>query len=408
MAGHEDFEDIDNDYEYDDDYRISNVDDMSDNTRSLLPRVNIKEIVKRQLVREFYREIGYEHAIDNDDSFVLENKTLYLRYFDNEGLEVKLRLNKISGGQTTFYKLSSLKQKYPKHNIVKLLVLKTDEKIKKALNSVDIPNIENIPLEDLTSKTSQISDNLETILSDAKDDGIQETSFTLREIRGLDQTLKRFQGELANNVAKLSELDEHIEREKNKLDYADNDPRISKEPIERTLRDLYIERQSRLEVLDINRNKITNQVERIKATIYRMLNEDKTLFDKIKTLFREQGITIFSVITALGLIISSIVTALSGGGGSLPVTPPKPPPPSNGNTAKTWVKRQLHHLAELLKSLANKALASLPGILGSVISFLFKTASTVVGYMSEHLWTLIVFVAGPILLKIQKQNSKSS
>ena len=139
-----------------------------------------------------------------------------------------------------------------------------------------------------------------------------------------------------------------------------------------------------------------------------MLNEDKTLIDKIKTLFREQGITIFSVITALGLIISSIVTALSGGGGSLPVTPPKPPPPSNGNTAKTWVKRQLHHLAELLKSLANKALASLPGILGSVISFLFKTASTVVGYMSEHLWTLIVFVAGPILLKIQKQNSKSN
>ena len=41
------------------------------------------------------------------------------------------------------------------------------------------------------------------------------------------------------------------------------------------------------------------QFERIKQTIDKMLNQDMTLGERIQTLFREQGITITSVITAL-------------------------------------------------------------------------------------------------------------
>ena len=63
------------------------------------------------------------------------------------------------------------------------------------------------------------------------------------------------------------------------------------------------ERSARLEVINVNRDKIRGQVNRIKDTIHKILNEDTTLGERIKTLFREQGITIVSVLTAFGMII---------------------------------------------------------------------------------------------------------
>ena len=39
-------------------------------------------------------------------------------------------------------------------------------------------------------------------------------------------------------------------------------------------------------------------------------------------------------------------------------------------------------------------LIALPGIIGSVVSFVLKAASTAVGFISEHLWLLIVALVG--------------
>ena len=39
-------------------------------------------------------------------------------------------------------------------------------------------------------------------------------------------------------------------------------------------------------------------------------------------------------------------------------------------------------------------LIALPGIIGSVVSFILKAASTAVGFISEHLWLLIVALVG--------------
>ena len=61
----------------------------------------------------------------------------------------------------------------------------------------------------------------------------------------------------------------------------------------------------------------------------KMLDKDTSLAEKIRTLFREQGITIASILMAIGMAIGVLVEALlpgcggtataSGGGG-------KPPP----------------------------------------------------------------------------------
>jgi len=127
-----------------------------------------------------------------------------------------------------------------------------------------------------------------------------------------------------------------------------------------------------------------------------MLNEDTTLAKRLRTLFREQGVTIASVLTALGFIVSTIVltirNALGGGG-------PTPAPTPSGRVGVTdWVKNQLKTLASWLKTLAGKAAAALPGVVGAIVSWLLKTAGSVAVCLAEHLWaSAIALVAAAVI-----------
>ena len=57
---------------------------------------------------------------------------------------------------------------------------------------------------------------VETALMDA-DENLGKPLLNLRELRCLDQALQTVRGELTNNLAKLTEMDEHIAIEKRKL-----------------------------------------------------------------------------------------------------------------------------------------------------------------------------------------------
>ena len=87
-----------------------------------------------------------------------------------------------------------------------------------------------------------------------------------------------------------------------------------------------------------------------------MLDSDTTLREKIRILFKEQGITIASVLAAISLAIStlvSLVVAAVRGAGTPAVTPeppapelpapkPKPPEPSS---IKEWIQKHLQNFA---------------------------------------------------------------
>ena len=51
-------------------------------------------------------------------------------------------------------------------------------------------------------------------------------------------------------------------------------------------------------------------------------------------------------------------------------------------------KNKLKALSQLLGKLADKASASLPGIIGSIISWILNRAKEVVGWLSQNLWAL--------------------
>ena len=61
-----------------------------------------------------------------------------------------------------------------------------------------------------------------------------------------------------------------------------------------------------------NQKDLQTQVSRIKQTLEKVLDKDGSLAERIRTLFREQGITIFSILTTFSMTIATIVLAITG------------------------------------------------------------------------------------------------
>ena len=67
----------------------------------------------------------------------------------------------------------------------------------------------------------------------------------------------------------------------------------------------------------------------------------------------------------------------------------------------------MSNLGKLLADLAGKAAAALPGIIGSIVSWLLSTMGKVVSWFGEHLWALVVLVAGLLYAAAREYISKS-
>ena len=72
-----------------------------------------------------------------------------------------------------------------------------------------------------------------------------------------------------------------------------------------------------------------------------MLDKDTSLAEKIQTLFREQGITIASILMAIGMAIGVLVEALLPGGGAATASGGGEPPPKDEKGLKGWIKNKL-------------------------------------------------------------------
>ena len=86
-----------------------------------------------------------------------------------------------------------------------------------------------------------------------------------------------------------------------------------------------------------------------------MLDKDTSLSVKIRTLFREQGITITSILTAIRMAIGVLVAALLPGGGGAAVASGGEPPPKDEKGLKEWIRNKLKVLASLLGRLGIEA-----------------------------------------------------
>ena len=285
-----------------------------------------------------------------------------------------------------------------------------DQRSKKAIDDVMKLN-ENLDERSKAIESSSTTDAeaIELMEMISKDiDGLeQETSFIepterdkllpLRELQGLDKQIRTIKGSLKVTIAKRVELEDRIKHEENKLNeiqdpiYSDDQRKMVEDRIKK-LRDELNERNEEINIL---KGEASKQINQIKESITQFLDKETgTLGERIRTLFKEQGITIVSILTAVGMTIGVLIEALLGGP-TVSTTTSGSTPADGGDKkggAREWIKNKLKALSQLSGKLADKALASLPGIIGTIISWILNRAKEVIGWLSQNLWALITGV----------------
>ena len=127
----------------------------------------------------------------------------------------------------------------------------------------------------------------------------------LRELLGLDKQLRSIRGSLKVEMAKKVELEEHIAKEHRKLEEFQRYRRVyddaMREYITKRTDALNEQLATRQESIDLLKSRLKNQITSFKETIAKVLDKDTSLGEKIRTLFREQKITIASILTAIGI-----------------------------------------------------------------------------------------------------------
>ena len=285
-----------------------------------------------------------------------------------------------------------------------------DRRSKKAREEVMKLN-ENLDERSKAIESSSMTDPeaIEMIEMTSKDiDGLeQETSFIepsergkllpLRELEGLDKQLRTIKGSLKVAIAKRIDLEGRIKHEERKLNEI-QDPKYSddqRDIIEGRINKLRGELTERNKEIDILKGEASKQINQIRESITKFLDKETgTLGDRIRTLFKEQGITIVSILTAVSMTIGFLVEALLGGP-TVSTTTSGSSPADGGDKkggAREWIKNKLKALSSRLGKLAAKAGAALPGIIGSIVAWLLNRAKEVVGWLSQNLWALITGV----------------
>ena len=291
----------------------------------------------------------------------------------------------------------------PRYKRAREEVMKLNENLderSKAIESSSTTDAEAIERIEVTSK------DIDTTVKGVE----QDTSFVepsqrdkllpFRELEGLDKQLRTIKGSLKVAIAKRIDLEGRIKHEERKLNEI-QDPKYSddqRDMIEGRINKLRGELTERNKEIDILKGEASKQINQIRGSITNFLDKETgTLGERIRTLFKEQGITIVSILTAVGMAIGVLIEALLGGpsttstptsGGT--TTSDKQPKVKGG--AREWIRNKLKALSQLLGKLADKALASLPGITGSILSWILNRAKEVVGWLSQNLWALITGV----------------
>ena len=361
----------------------------------------------------------FTKSADNKLGIIYKGETIWLSHIRNTSqfLTPRTMASQYGKGGTQFVRdvlgIKNWDSPYTMPPKAEASLAKTSETI--ALTNSSPERQENIEMQTVETVEENLTNFLEASAQTELELG-PPGSLPFRELAGLDRSLRNMRTTVLKMTsdrevkkARVKELKDEISR----VSYDDGEVQFDENLQEKTEKIKTLEEE--IEVLDSEireyDGKFRSQFQRIKQTIDKMLHQDLTLGEQIQTLFREQGITIASVITALGLAIGMIINSILSAAKSIvnPTPSPKPTPkpdptpkptpkptpePTPEPGIKGWIKQQLQKIANLLSKVADKMLIALPGIIGSVVSFVLKAASTAVGFISEHLWLLIVALVG--------------
>ena len=109
----------------------------------------------------------------------------------------------------------------------------------------------------------------------------------------------------------------------------------------------------------------------------------RPLLERVKDIFKKYGWTLQAVALAVGIVLSAL--ALAG---------------LNGLKAGT------KSVGQGLKAIGQKLGSLLPGLIGSIVSFIFKAAGQVFSFLAEHAWLLILAVVAFFMERLLKRKRR--
>ena len=244
-------------------------------------------------------------------------------------------------GRNRIYKLG--------FNISEWPLSRTLNKAQEELPSAsDITGADDTELQEIAEKGLDLISQVKDIQADM-DELFEHPS---RELLGLDKQLRSIRGSLKVEVVEKVELEERIAKECHKLEEFREYPGVyndaMKEDITKRIDDLNEDLQVRQESIDLLKGRLKSQITNFKETIAKVLESNTSLGEKIRTLVREQGITIASILTAIGMAIGVLVEALLPSGGGAAMASGGEPPPNYEAGLKEWIRNKLQALASLL------------------------------------------------------------
>jgi len=108
--------------------------------------------------------------------------------------------------------------------------------------------------------------------------------------------------------------------------------------------------------------------------------EGQPLSEKVKAIFKKYGLTLTGIFVTAGVTIGAVIGVITKA-----------------------LKDMGKQIANGLKTLGQKAASALPGLIDSIVGFLFKTAGQVFGFLAEHTWLLILAVVVFLFAKLIKK-----
>ena len=142
-------------------------------------------------------------------------------------------------------------------------------------------------------------------------------------------------------IAKCIDLEGHIKLEERKLSEV-QDPKYSDDQIsmiEDRLRKLRGELTERNKEIDILKGEASKQINQIRESITKFLDKEMGMLgERIRTLFKELGIMIVSMLTAVGMAKGVLIEALLGGPSASTTTSGGTSGGDKKGGAKEWIK----------------------------------------------------------------------
>ena len=146
---------------------------------------------------------------------------------------------------------------------------------------------------------------------------------------------------------------------------------------------------SRKEVREDQRENIDHDIEQQREEIENLerdneaIEERLSLRDRVKAIFKKYGFTAFAVLSAVGAVIGVIVSNLKSG-----------------------LSRLGKGVGKGFKALGKKLGEILPGMIGAIASFIFKTAGEAIGFLAKNAWLLIVAVVVYFVEQVKNKNKR--